>query len=369
MGISVATFHKWRAKAVASDHRNLAPGAGSPVKHHGNQERSMRAITIHEYGGPEVAHVRDDIPIPRPGSHEVQVRVANAGINFMDIHTRQGKYRNSRSYPLSLPCTLGMEGAGTVTALGAGVTHLRVGDRVAWCIAWGSFAEYVCVPAHLAACIPAHTPFELAAAAMFHGCTAHYLVEDVAHLGPGSTCLVHAGSGNIGQLLIQLAKARGAAVVATASTPEKRSIAEARGADLAIPYGDGSFADAARDFTAGRGVDVVFDSVGLATLRHSLRATRTRGLVINYGNVSGSVTDLDPMELGESGSLYLTRPRLTDHMRNASEVQRRADAVFAALHVNALQIQVEGVYALDQVARVHERIERREQIGKSVVGI
>jgi NADPH:quinone reductase len=329
----------------------------------------MRAIRIEEYGGPEVVHLRDDVPVPRPAEQEVQVRVAFAGINFMDVHTRQGKYRNSRTYPVRLPCILGMEGAGTITGLGTGVTHLRVGDRVAWCIAWGSFAEYACIPAQRAARIPADTTFETAAAAMFHGCTAHYLVEDVAQIGPGSSCLVHAGSGNIGQFLIQLAKARGATVVATASTPEKRSIAEARGADLVIPYGDGGFADAAREFTRGRGVDVVFDSVGLATLRHSMRAARTRGLVVNYGNVSGSVKDLDPIELGESGSLYLTRPRLADHMRDAGEVQRRADAVFAAIHGNSLQIQLEGVYTLDEVARVHERIQRREQIGKSVVRI
>jgi len=329
----------------------------------------MRAITVDEYGGPEVVQLRQDVLVPQPREQEVQVRVAYAGINFMDVHTRQGKYRNSRTYPVRLPCILGMEGSGTVTALGTAVTHLRIGDRVAWCIAWGSFAEYACVPAQRAARIPENTTFETAAAAMFQGCTAHYLVEDVGHIGPGSTCLVHAGSGNIGQLLIQFAKARGASVVATASTATKRSIAQSRGADLAIPYEDGGFADAAREFTGGRGVDVVFDSVGLATLRHSMRATRTRGLVINYGNVSGSVTDLDPMELGESGSLFLTRPRLADHMRDAQEVQQRADAVFAAIDSRSVRIQIEGVYTLEEVARVHERIERREQIGKSVVRI
>src|SRR5437763_9652587 len=137
----------------------------------------MRAITIEEYGGPEVVHMREDAPIPEPREHEVQVRVACAGINFMDVHTRQGKYRNSRTYPVRLPCTLGMEGSGTVTALGAGVSHLRIGDRVAWCIAWGSYAEYACIPAERAARIPEHTTFEMAAAAMFHGCTAPYLIE------------------------------------------------------------------------------------------------------------------------------------------------------------------------------------------------
>lgn len=329
----------------------------------------MRAITIEEYGGPEVARLRRDVSVPLPGDNEVQVRVACAGINFMDVHTRQGKYRNSRTYPIRLPCTLGMEGSGTVTALGAGVTHLSIGDRVAWCIAWGSYAEYACIPAARAARIPQSTTFEMAAAAMFHGCTAHYLIEDVGMIGPDSTCLIHAGSGNIGQFLIQLAKARGATVLATASTPEKRCVAKLQGADVALPYDNGAFAEAARALTRGRGVDVVFDSVGLATLRHSMRATRARGLVINYGNVSGSVTDLDPIELGESGSLFLTRPRLADHMRDMREVRRRADAVFAAINNNSLRVQIEGEYTLDEVARIHERIERREQIGKSIVRV
>lgn len=329
----------------------------------------MRAIMIDAYGGPEVVRMRSDVPVPMPGPGEVQVRVASAGINFMDVHTRQGKYRDSRTYPVTLPCTLGMEGAGTVTALGQGVSSLRLGDRVAWCIAWGSFAEFACIPAARAARIPQSTTFQVGAAAMFQGCTANYLIEDVGKIQAGSTCLIHAGSGNIGQLLIQLAKTKGATVVATASTPEKREIAESRGADLVLPYRDGAFAETVRVFTKGEGVDVVFDSVGLATLRHSFRATRTRGLVINYGNVSGSVTDLNPIELGESGSLFLTRPRLADHMRDAQEVQRRADAVFAAIGNHSLQIHVEGEYTMDQVALVHERIERRAQIGKSIVHV
>jgi len=329
----------------------------------------MRAIMIETYGGPDVVQIRSDVPVPEPGPNEVQVRVACAGINFMDIHTRQGKYRDSRTYPVTLPCILGMEGAGTVTALGPGVSSFNIGDRIAWCIAWGTFAEFACIPVERAARISQDTSFKVAAAAMFHGCTAHYLIEDVANLKPESTCLVHAGSGNIGQLLIQLAKTKGAKVVATASTPEKRAIAESHGADLVIPYQNGRFADAVRAYTQGIGVDVVFDSVGLATLRDSLRATRVRGLVINYGNVSGSVTDLNPMELGEFGSLYLTRPRLADHMQDAMEVQRRADAVFNAINDRSLQIHVEGEYTMDQVALVHARIENREHIGKSILRI
>jgi NADPH2:quinone reductase len=327
----------------------------------------MRAIVIEQYGGPEVLQHRDDLAVPTPAPDEVLVQVACAGINFMDIHTRQGKYSNSRTYRVRLPCTLGMEGSGRVVALGSEVNDLAVGERVCWCIVWGSYADYACIPAARLARLPDDISFEVAAASMFQGCTAHYLVADVARLEAGSTCLIHAASGSIAQLLIQMAKRLGAYVFATASTHQKCAIATARGADHAMLYDDGGFADAVRSATDGRGVDVVFDSLGKATLRDSMRATRTRGLVINYGNVSGSVKDLDPIELGEAGSLFLTRPRLADHMGDAATVQRRADAVFAALRDGTLDIDIAGRYTLDNVEEGHARIENREQIGKAVV--
>ncbi len=327
--------------------------------------RVMRAITIDRYGGPEVAQLQGDVPVPTPLPGQVLVQVVCAGVNFMDIHTRQGKYQQSRTYPPRVPCTLGMEGAGGVVALGDGVTHLAVGDRVAWCIAWGSYAQYACVPAFQAARLPDAIGFDVAAAAMFQGSTAHYLVNDVAQLAPGHSCLVHAASGSIGQLLIQLAKRLGATVFATASTPQKCAVAAQRGADQTLLY-DG-FADAVRNATAGRGVDVVFDSLGKATLRESLRAARTRGLIVNYGNVSGSVVDLDPMELGEAGSLLLTRPRLADHMTDAATIQRRADEVFSAIAEGSLRIDMAEPCTLDDVHLVHARIEARQQIGKSVL--
>jgi NADPH2:quinone reductase len=333
------------------------------------QKRRMRGVTIESYGGPEVVRVRHDLPIVPPGPGEVFVQVVCAGINFMDIHTRQGKYAQSLTYPPRLPCTLGMEGAGVVLAVGEGVTHLVAGQRVAWCIAWGSFAEYACIPARLAAIIPDDVAFDTAASAMFQGCTAHYLIHDVARLQADSTCLVHAASGSIGQLLIQMAKRIGATVFATASTPEKCDVARARGADTALLYADGGFADDVRRATAGRGVDVTFDSLGKATLRDSMRATRTRGLVINYGNVSGSVKDLDPYELGEAGSLFLTRPRLADHMADAQTVQWRANDVFAAILAGDLRIDITDHFALDDIAVGHARIEARQQIGKAVVWI
>lgn len=329
----------------------------------------MKAILIESYGGPDVVQLRTDLPKPVAAPGHVLVKVACAGINFMDVHTRQGKYATSVTYPVRLPCILGMEGAGEVVEVAEDVTHLAPGDRVAWCIAWGSYAEYASVPVSKVARIPDAIPFDLAAAAIFQGATAHYLVEDIARLQPGSSCLIHAASGSIGQLLVQMAKRRGATVFVTGSTAQKCAIALQRGADHALPYDDGGFADRIREATGGQGVDVVFDSVGKATLRHSLRACRTRGLVINYGNVSGSVTDLDPIELGEAGSLFLTRPRLADHLQDGATVQRRADAVFGAILEGSLRIDIEGRYAMDEVWQVHARIEARQQIGKSVMRI
>jgi len=329
----------------------------------------MRAITIAAYGGPDVLQKRSDAPIPVAGPDDVLVRVVCAGINFMDIHTRQGKYAQSRTYPVRLPCTLGMEGAGEVVAIGNDVRHLVLADRVAWCIAWGSYADYAAIPARFAARIADDVTYEAAAAAMFQGCTAHYLIEDVARLQADDTCLVHAASGSIGQILIQMAKQRGATVFATASTADKRKVAQDCGADHTMAYDDGRFADTIREATHGIGVDVVFDSLGLATLRDSMRAARTSGLIVNYGNVSGSVRDLDPIELGEAGSLFLTRPRLADHMRDAVTVQRRADAIFDAMRKGTLRIDVAARYTLDDVDVAHARIEGREQVGKAVVCI
>ncbi|MGI4814623.1 MAG: quinone oxidoreductase family protein [Janthinobacterium lividum] len=328
----------------------------------------MKAIRIEQYGGPEVL-LRQTLPVPPAGPGEVLVKLAYAGINFMDVHTRQGKYATSRTYPVRLPCTLGMEGAGTVVSAGAGAEQFVAGDRVAWCIAWGSYADYAVVPAARLAKIPAQIGFDLAAAAIFQGSTAHYLVHDVGQIKAGDTCLIHAASGGIGQLLVQWCKRLGATVYATTSSQQKAEIARAHGADYVMMYDDGGFADQIRGLTHGRGVDVVFDAVGKATLRDSFRATRTRGLVVAYGSVSGSLRDLDPIELGEAGSLFLTRPRLADHMADGATVQRRADDVFDGLLNGSLTIPIAGVYSFDNVEAAHADLEERRQIGKSVLRI
>ncbi|HEY2024140.1 quinone oxidoreductase [Paraburkholderia sp.] len=328
----------------------------------------MRAIQIYEYGGPDVLR-RVEIDIPKPGAGEALVRVVAAGINFMDVHTRQGKYRDSRTYPVRIPCTLGMEGAGEIVELGTGVTSCRIGDRVAWCISWGAYADYAVVPTARLARIPPAIDYDVAAALIFQGSTAHYLLEDVAKIEPGTRCLVHAASGGIGQLLVQLAKRRGAEVFATTSTSDKAAIARARGADHVLFYEDGAFADRIRELTGGKGVDVVFDAVGNATLRDSFRATRVRGLVVNYGSVTGPMRDLDPYELGEAGSLFLTRPRLADHLADGPTVQRRADDIFGAILEGALHIDINGRYALDNVEAAHAALEERRQSGKAVLDI
>ena len=328
----------------------------------------MKAIGIEQYGGPEVL-IRKDIEIPEPKEGELLVKVRCAGINFMDIHTRQGKYKASRTYPVRLPCTLGMEGSGDVVKLGAGVTSFELGDRVAWCISWGAYAEYAVVPAARLAHVPDSIGYDLAAAAIFQGSTAHYLIDDVGQIKADSTCLIHAASGGIGQLLVQLAKRRGATVFATTSSASKADIARKHGADHVMLYDNGRFADRVREATDGKGVDVVYDAVGRTTLRDSFRATRVRGLVVNYGSVAGSLTDLDPIELGEAGSLFLTRPRLADHLADAETVQRRASDVFAALADGSLTIGISGRYTLDNVEEAHAQLEERRQLGKSVVMI
>jgi NADPH2:quinone reductase len=328
----------------------------------------MKSIQIDRYGGPEVL-TRREVPMPVPQRGEVLIRLEYSGINFMDVHTRQGKYEGSRTYPVSLPATLGIEGAGTVVDVGDEVQEFGIGDRVAYCLHWSSYAEFAVVPAWRVVKVPDALPLQMAAASLFHGFTAHYLVNDLGELGPGRSCLVHAASGGIGQILIQLARRAGARVFATTSTIEKAQVARSYGVDLATLYDEGRFADVIRDATGGQGVDVVFDAVGKTTLRDSFRATRKRGLVVNYGSVSGAVNDLDPIELGEAGSLFLTRPRLADHLEDAATIRRRADDLFSALVDGSLTILIAGCYTFDNVEDAHEALEQRRMIGKPLLAL
>jgi len=328
----------------------------------------MRAIQIDRYGGPEVI-VHRELPIPTPGPGELLIRLAWSGINFMDIHTRQGKYANSRTYPQSLPTTLGIEGAGTIEAIGSGVVGFHAGDRVAYCLAWGSYAEFAVVAAWRVVPVPDALPLDLAAASMFHGLTAHYLANDLGKLGPGVSCLILSASGGIGQLLVQLGVRLGATVYATTSSEAKAEVARKHGAAAAFLYDNGRFADTVRELTGGRGVDVVFDPVGKPTFRDSLRAARKKGLVVSFGSVGGSIHDIDPIELGEAGSLFLTRPRLADHLTDAETIRRRAADIFTALLDGSLSLQIAGRYALEDVTRAHEDLEGRRSVGKPIIQI
>ena len=328
----------------------------------------MKAIQIDRYGGPEVLN-RRDLPVPRPGPGEVLVRLAWSGINFMDVHTRQGKYATSRTYPQVMPTTLGIEGAGLVEALGEGVDGFRPGDRVAYCLCWGSYADYALVPAWRVVPVPDALPLEMAAASMFHGLTAHYLANDLGRFAPGITALVHSASVGIGQLLLQMCKRMGATIFATTSTEAKAQVARDRGAAEAFLYDDGRFADRARELTGGKGVDVVFDPIGAPTLRDSMRALRTSGLLVSFGSVGGNLRDLDPIELGEAGSLFLTRPRLADHLTDAATIRRRAADIFAGLIDGTLSIRVAGHYTPDRVEEAHEALEDRRTVGKPLLEI
>jgi NADPH2:quinone reductase len=326
----------------------------------------MRAIQIDRYGGAEVLEMRE-IDVPVPGHGEVLVQLAYAGINFMDVYTRCGKYAKSAHYNAPLPQTLGIEGAGRIVALGQEVEGWRMGDRVAYCLARGSYAEYAAVPASQIVAVPDTLGLDIAAAAMFQGVTAHYLAHDVGRLGPGSSCLIHAGAGGIGQILIQLAKRLGSFVIATASTEEKVDIARRRGADVVTDYNNAVLLDSVSAATADMGVDVVFDSVGLATFSTSMRVLKKCGLLVLYGSNSGPVEAIDPMQLADHGSLFFTRPRLVDYVSNAVSMQRRAGDIFAALIDGTLAIDIAEVYNLDTVGNAHRALEERRSLGKCVI--
>ena len=328
----------------------------------------MKAIRIEQYGGPEVLRLQD-IPVPDPGAGEVLVRMAHAGINVMDVGTRKGAFANSQTYPVHLPTTIGMEGAGTVERLGAGVTGFRPGDRVAYCLVWNSYAEYAVVPAWQLVHVPQAVPLCLAAAATFQGFTAHYLATDVGRLGPGRSCLVHAAAGGVGQLLVGFAARLGATVYGTVRAEHDKRIARERGAQDVFLSGQGGFVAPLLELTGGAGVDVVFDSVGKPTLRDDFKVTRKKGLVVNFGASGGEVDDFNPAELGEAGSLFLTRPRLKDHLPDADTIQARAAALYAGLADGTLSLSLGRRYAMEQVGLAHADLEGGNAGGKPLLDI
>ena len=321
----------------------------------------MRAIRALNPGGPEVLQL-DELPDPEPGPGEVAVEVAAAGVNFIDVYRRSGRYA------VPFPHVVGVEGAGTVRAVGPGV-DLRPGDRVAWADgSSGSYADRAVVAADRLVPVPADVPLELAAAVLLQGLTAHYLSHATAPVLPGQDVLVHAGAGGVGLLLTQLAVTRGARVLSTVSTAEKEGLSRAAGASAVLRY------DLLDDLPtqlpawvhehAGIGVHTVFDGVGRATFDASLASLRRRGTLVLFGGSSGSVPPIDPMRLQDAGSVFLTRPTLGHHVADRAELLARSDDLFAAMAAGRLDVRVGARLALADAARAHRALEGRLTTGK-----
>jgi NADPH2:quinone reductase len=323
----------------------------------------MKAIRIHDYGDPGVCRYEDAEP-PLPGPGEVRLRLAVAGLNFIDVHLRLGRYAKSDTYRNALPMTLGMEGAGVVDAVGEGVQGWQPGDRAAWCIVRGSFAEYAVVSQDKLVPVPADIDDDTACALMLQGLTAHYLAHSAASLQAGSVVLVHAAAGGVGGLLVQLARQRGATVIGTAGSPEKAARAQALGCSEVILYRDCDFRDEVRRLTGGRGVDVVYDSVGRDTIARSIRSLRRRGLCINYGGASGLVASIEPLELGEAGSVFFTRPHLADYIATPDELRGRAEALFALVRAGQLTVAIDRRFPLAETAEAMRHLEAGRTRGK-----
>jgi NADPH2:quinone reductase len=328
----------------------------------------VRAVEIESFGGPErLRLVERAPPVAAPG--EAVVNIAFAGVNYIDVYMRDGSYARSDTYRTALPMVLGMEGAGTIAALGEGVAGFAVGERVAYCLCRGSYAEQAAVPVQRLVKVAADVPLEIAAALMLQGSTAHYLTHSAFALAPGQSCLVHAGAGGVGQLLIQLAKLRGATVIATVGTAEKAEIARARGADHVILYRGVDFREEVRRLTDGAGVDVVYDSVGRETVPRSLRCLRRRGVCVNFGASSGQAEPIAPLALAEAGSVFFTRPHLADYMANAEEIRGRAGDLFSAYRKGALSVTIDRVLPLADAAAAHRTIEGRGTRGKLLLAV
>lgn len=320
----------------------------------------MKAIRIHEHGGPEVLRY-EDMPNPDPADGEVVVRVTAVGVNFIDIYHRTGLY------PVQLPMTLGSEGAGTVTAVGPGVKAVKAGDRVAWAQVPGSYAEFVRAPADKLVKVPEAVPDRIAAAIMLQGMTAHYLATSTFSLKKGHTALIHAAAGGVGLLLTQIAKLRRAIVIGTTSTDEKATLARAAGADYVIPYTRANVAEEVGRITGGRGVDVVYDSVGKSTFESSIDSLRPRGLMVSFGNASGPVGSIDPLLLSRKGSLFLTRPTLVDYVAERAELEARAKELFDWITQGKLNVHIDRELPLAQAADAHRALEGRETVGKVIL--
>jgi NADPH:quinone reductase len=317
----------------------------------------MKAIRIDGFGGPEVLRLAE-VPDPSPGPGQVVVRVEAAGVNFVDVYHRTGLYPNP------LPLVPGMEGAGVVAERGPGVATLREGDRVAWTGILGSYAERVLLAADRAVALPSGIGTETAAAVMLQGMTAHYLCTSTFPLQEGHVCLVHAAAGGVGLLLVQMAKRLGARVIGTVGTEAKAALARGAGADEVILYAREDFLEAVKRLTDGRGVDVVYDSVGRATAEKSLDCLVPRGMMVFYGNASGPVPPVDPLLLSRKGSLFLTRPNLVHHIADRASLEARASDVLGDVAAGRLAVRIDRTLPLADAAEAHRALEGRLTAGK-----
>jgi len=316
-----------------------------------------KVINVHETGGPEVLRLEEQ-QVGEPGPGQVRLRVSAAGVNFIDTYFRSGLYKRP------LPFAEGLEGAGRVEAVGPGVDGLHRGDRVAWNMVPGSYAEEVLAHAAALVRIPDGVGDDVAAAAMLQGMTAHYLTHGVRQTKAGDTALVHAAAGGTGLLLVQTLKRAGATVYGTCSTAEKEALVRAAGADDVIRYDHNDFAAAVRDKTAGRGVDVVYDGVGQATFEGSLRSLRVRGLLAIFGQASGPVPPFELTRLNDLGSLFITRPSLAHYLRDRAELELRAGAVMGAVADGSLRVRIGARFPLARAADAHRALEGRQTTGK-----
>lgn len=320
----------------------------------------MKAIRVHQPGGTDAMQY-EDAPMPEPGPGEARVKIEAIGVNFIDVYHRSGQYK------LATPFTPGSEAAGVVDAVGDGVADVQAGDRVAYAMQIGAYAEYAVVPAWKLVPLPDAVPFEVGAAIMLQGMTAHYLVHSTFPLEQGQQALVHAAAGGVGLVLIQLAKQRGAFVIGTVSTAEKEQLAREAGADAIIRYTEQDFVAETKRLTDGKGVHVVYDSVGKTTFAGSLDCLRPRGYLALFGQSSGAVSPVDPQILNAKGSLFLTRPTLAHYAADRDELLWRAGDLFGLIADGNLNVRIDRTVPLAEVAAAHQALEARETAGKVVL--
>lgn len=317
----------------------------------------MKAVRVHQYGGLEALKY-EDVPMPEPGEGEARVKIEAIGVNFIDIYHRIGRYQGS------LPLILGQEAAGTVDAVGPNVTDLKPGDRVVYASVQGSYAEYAVAPAWRLVTIPPGVDAQQSAAVILQGMTAHYLTHSTYPLKAGETALVHAAGGGTGQLLVQIAKRRGARVIGTASTEEKAALAREAGADEVILYTQTDFVTEVKRLTNNTGVDVVYESVGKDTFDQSLNCLRRRGYLVLFGQSSGSVPPMDPQILNAKGSLYLTRPTLAHYTADRAELLGRVNDLLSWIATGELKVRIDKTFPLAESGEAHRYLEDRQSKGK-----